>query len=94
MVVLCWEVTARALARGHWVFFMRVLLTPGICFVHQSERIQCTRCLNELHYKGVELVKGLIYGLYRISFIGMLCQVVCLLPRLWYFLKFYKSFIG
>lgn len=53
--------------------------------MHQSERIQCIRYLSELHYRNVQLVKGLIYGLYIIALIGMLCQVMYLLPRLWCF---------
>lgn len=61
--------------------------------MHQSERIQCIRYLNELHYKSVELVKGLIYGLSIISFIGMLCQVVYLF-LICGTLKFYESFVG
>lgn len=64
---------------------MGVLLTSNIRFMHQSERIQCIHYFNELHYKNGEWVKGLIYGLYIISFIGMLCQVISLLPHLWYF---------
>lgn len=63
---------------------MGLLLTSNIRCMHQSERIQCIRYLNELHYKNVELVKGLFYGLYIISWIGMLCQVIYLLPHLWY----------
>lgn len=31
------------------------------------------------------LVKGLIYGLYVISLIEMLCQVIYLSPHSWYF---------
>lgn len=57
----------------------------NIHFMHQSERIQCIRYFNVLHYRNVKLVKGLIYGISIISLVGMLCQVMCLLSHLWSF---------
>lgn len=57
-------------------------------FCTKVKRTQHIRYFNELHYDNVELVKGLIYGLCIILLIGMLRQVMYLLPHLWYFKVF------
>ena len=58
-------------------------------FCTKVKRTQRIRYFNELHYDNVELVKGLIYGLCIILLIGMLRQVMYLLPHLWYFKVFW-----